>query len=531
MVFHCGMEKEIGRIVVERSLGMREHFSRPLDSISKRSARLRSAIRFIVGNQSSRPVQPSNAGKVSRTLPDVFPFAVEMGQRFGCSHMIALGESTAANLLQLNPPLGIIGIVPGKDLEICRRQNELATWIEGTFDGTDEILLAPKTLKRSIIVCTDVIDHLTSPVHLFEHLKKWLDHAPLCILTSAATELTSGVSDHGSPAEALGRWSLPQFERLLSVAGFNLQFIGLAASDARSFEKKTGLAVITNNATVSPYKVRAPPDFRVVAFMAAYNEEDIIVESIKKWTDQGIEVHILENWSTDRTYDLAKQLETCLPVTVERFPGTGPSRHFDWGAMLERIETLSKEINADWFIRRGADEILISPWPGVSYRDGLYLVDQAGFNCVDHTVIEFHPVNDGFESGTDHERFFTYFDFGKDPCNFLQRKTWKNAGQRISMVPTGGHDLPFKGRRVYPFKFLLKHYPVRSQRHGEQKIFRERKARWNPEERAKGWHIQYDAIEEGHVFLRSAREQEIFDENDFNQTYLVERLSGIGILR
>ncbi|MDX6290155.1 MAG: hypothetical protein QOH42_1954 [Blastocatellia bacterium] len=509
---------------------MRERFTQPLDSIFRHGARLRSAIRYIVGNQSLRRARPASSGSVSPILPDVFPFAVEMGERFGCSHLIALGESTAVNLLRLDPPLEIIGVVPGKDLAMCRQQNGFAaTWIEGAFDGGDGISLAPKTLKRSIIVCTDVIERLTNPVHLFEHLRKWLDHAPLCILTSGASE--SAESD-GSPAEMrFGRWSVTEFERLLSVAGFNLQFIGLTASNALSFEKETILAVITNNAMVSPYEVKAPPDFRVVAFMAAYNEEDIIVESIKKWTDQGIQVHILENWSTDKTYDLAKELETHLPVTVERFPSTGPSRHFNWGAMLERIETLSKEIDADWFIRRGADEILTSPWPGVSYRDSLYLVDQAGFNCVDHTVIDFHPVDDGFQPGTDHERYFTYFEFGKDPCNFLQRKTWKNCGQRISMVPTGGHDLPFRGRRVYPFKFLLKHYPVRSQSHGEQKIFRERKARWNPEERAKGWHIQYDAIEEGHVFLRPACEQEFFAEEDFNKNYLVERLSGIGILR
>jgi glycosyltransferase involved in cell wall biosynthesis len=509
---------------------MKERFTQPLDSISRQSARLRSAIRSLVGNQSLRAGKSSNSGTACSTLPDVFPFAIEMGQKFGCSQLIALGESTAVNLLQLDPPLGIIGVVPGKALAMCRRQNRFATWTEGAFDGTKETSLARKNLKRSIIVCTDVIDGLSSPEYLFESLKKWLDHAPLCILTSAARE--SADSNQGSPAGVgFGRWSVTEFERLLTVAGFNVQFTGLTASDAHSLEKKTILAVITNNSTVSPYKLKAPSDFRVVAFMAAYNEEDIIVESIRKWTDQGIEVHILENWSTDATYDLAKQLETSLPVTVERFPSTGPSKHFNWGAMLERIETLSKEIDADWFIRRGADEILTSPWPGVSYRDSLYLVDQAGFNCVDHTVIEFHPVDDGFRAGMDHERFFTYFDFGKDPCNFLQRKTWKNSGQRISMVPTGGHDLPFRGRRVYPFKFLLKHYPVRSQRHGEQKIFRERKARWNPEERAKGWHIQYDTIEAGHVFLRPASEQEFFDEEDFNRTYLVERLSGIGILR
>jgi hypothetical protein len=84
---------------------------------------------------------------------------------------------------------------------------------------------------------------------------------------------------------------------------------------------------------------------------------------------------------------------------------------------------------------------------------------------------------------------------------------------------------------VYPFKFLLKHYPVRSQKHGEKKVFRERKARWNPEERAKGWHTHYDTMEEGDRFLLPASEQEFFDEDHFLKTYLVERLSGVGIIR
>src|SRR5260370_1247036 len=141
MPFPRDVEKEIRRVVVERrDRRIKEHFSRPLDTISKHSARLRSAIRFIVGNQSLIPGKPSNAGTASRTLPDVFPFAIEMGQRFSCSQMIVLGESTAVNLLQLNPPLGLIGIVPGKDLAMCSQQNEFATGIEANFDGIDEIL-------------------------------------------------------------------------------------------------------------------------------------------------------------------------------------------------------------------------------------------------------------------------------------------------------------------------------------------------------------------------------------------------------
>jgi hypothetical protein len=198
--------------------------------------------------------------------------------------------------------------------------------------------------------------------------------------------------------------------------------------------------------------------------------------------------------------------------------------------MLERIEQLSGEIEADWFVRRGADEVLQSPWPGVSYRDALYLVDQAGFNCVDHTIVEFHPVDEGFEAGMDHEAYFKHFDF-KHLSHPFQRKAWKNYGQPISTIPSAGHDVVFAGRRVYPFKFLLKHYSFRSQKHGEKKVFRERKARWNPAERARGWHIHYDAMQEGHQFVRPSSEKESFEESVFNRTYLVERLSGIGVDR
>jgi len=191
------------------------------------------------------------------------------------------------------------------------------------------------------------------------------------------------------------------------------------------------------------------------------------------------------------------------------------------------MESLSREIDADWFVRRGADEVLVSPWPGLSYRDALCLVDQAGFNCVDHTIVEFHPVDNGFETGMDHESYFRHFDF-KNLSHPNQRKAWKNCGQSISTTGSAGHDVLFEGRRVYPFNFLLKHYSFRSQRHGEKKVFRERKARWNPEERAKGWHIHYDAMQEGHRFVQSPTEKAVFEEGSFNQTYLVERLSGIG---
>ena len=83
---------------------------------------------------------------------------------------------------------------------------------------------------------------------------------------------------------------------------------------------------------------------------------------------------------------------------------------------------------------------------------------------------------------------------------------------------------------MFPYKFLLLHYPVRSQEHGERKVFRDRQSRWNEQERARGWHSQYDAFASGHRFVRAARDLVEYD-GDFDRRYLVERLSGIGIVR
>jgi hypothetical protein len=464
--------------------------------------------------------------------PDVYPFAAHLGRLFGCTHMIVIGEPTAENLIHLHPQFEILGIVPGDNLEMCRNQYEFGTWLDGNPACLDEISLAADVLARAVIICTEVSKQLLDYPHfLLPQLRKWLEQAPVGLLTGDGelTHRRSNVGHNGHPTNP-GEFNIAELEELLLSEGFNLEFIGLTTNENVHYEKTSPLAVITKDAIGRASAVNTPPDFRVVAFMAAYNEEDIIVSSIRNWTDQGIAVHILENWSTDATYDLAKQFESEGLVTVERFPKEGPSPYFNWEAILARIEELTRETEADWFIRRGADEILKTPWPGINYRDGLYLVDRAGFNCIDHTVIEFQPVDDGFRAGTDHETYFKHYQFATHPAHFRQRKTWKNFGQAISSS-AGGHDLLFEGRQLFPFKFLLKHYPVRSQQHGEKKVFRERKARWNPDERAKGWHTHYDSVEAGHVFLHPALERELFNEEDFNRTYIVERLSGIGILR
>jgi glycosyltransferase involved in cell wall biosynthesis len=263
--------------------------------------------------------------------------------------------------------------------------------------------------------------------------------------------------------------------------------------------------------------------------MCVYNEADVIVPSINHLIDQGIELYLLDNCSTDDTYDLALNFKGRGLLGIERFPSQGPSHYFDLRRLLQRKEELATQITADWFIHHDADEIRSSPWSGISLKDGIYRVDQAGYNCIDHTVLSFPPLDNDYPPGTDPEAYFKQFEFDTHPGNDVRLNAWKNLGQKVSLAKSAGHEVRFSGRRVYPYKFLLKHYPIRSQSHGERKVLVERQARWEPAARAAGWHRQYDQIVKTTNFLRRSSDLDLFEEHYFNSFYLVERLAGTGL--
>jgi Glycosyl transferase family 2 len=247
--------------------------------------------------------------------------------------------------------------------------------------------------------------------------------------------------------------------------------------------------------------------FRVIAMIAAFNEEDIISSVIRHLVDNGVDVYLIDNHSTDDTVKEASQWLGRGLVHIERFPqplssGCDSPGSFDWSGILRRKEELATELSADWLIHHDADEIRESPWPGLTLKEAIRWVDKLGYNCIDFQVLNFRPVDDNFQRGDDPRSYFTLFE-NIDYFDKVQLKCWKVSNAPASLVPSGGHEVRFEGRRVFPISFLLRHYPIRGQRHGLKKVFGERKNRFLESERSKGWHIQYDQIkDEKHEFLR-----------------------------
>jgi hypothetical protein len=242
-----------------------------------------------------------------------------------------------------------------------------------------------------------------------------------------------------------------------------------------------------------------PSAFSVVALLAAYNEADIIRHVVSDLIDQGIHVYFLDDGCTDGTVKAVEPFVGRGVLGIERLPSGTDG--FAWERILLRKSELAAELDADWFIHHDADEFRESPWAHLTLRSAIRQVDALGYSAIDFAGLDFWPVHDQFRPGDDVRETFTFYsDFARH--DRLQIRCWKKTAHAVDLASSGGHDATFPGRRVFPLRFILRHYPIRGQAHGERKVFRERRNRFLEHERARGWHVQYDEMREGVSFLR-----------------------------
>jgi glycosyltransferase involved in cell wall biosynthesis len=279
-----------------------------------------------------------------------------------------------------------------------------------------------------------------------------------------------------------------------------------------------GFAEARNNLDLVEEKIRLDA-FRVVAIIAAYNEGDVIRHSIGDLIRQGVEVYLLDNCSTDNTVEEASAWLGKGLIHIERFPDDAGypeilREEFVLKEVLRRKEELATAIRADWFIHLDADEFRESPWPGLTLKEGIRVADSMGYNAIQFAVYNFKPTDDSFLPGADVREHLKYYLPLPENAQHRQVKAWKNLGVRPTLGETAGHEVLFEGRRIFPTRFILRHYPLRNQRQAARKVFDERKPRFSPAARKNGWHTQYDHIEaKDHNFIMDPAGLHLYDGN------------------
>ncbi len=269
------------------------------------------------------------------------------------------------------------------------------------------------------------------------------------------------------------------------------------------------LKEIIYNRSYQSVSEKSKTTIRLIAIISAFNEEDIIGHVLSDYISQGIQVYFIDHHSTDKTLEIAKTFLGKGVQKVEIFPEeSGYSSDFKdvyaWRYILRRKEELHYILGANWYLHMDADAIVESPWENITFVEGINLVDTLGYNCINFELFNFRPVTDEYKNTFKPHNFFKYWE-PADVFDELQVKCWKNIGQKIDLVSSGGHDVKFEGKKVFPIKFIMRHYPIRNRAHGIKKVFLERKPKFDTNEKNMGWHKQYEryADEKDMIFDKS----------------------------
>jgi hypothetical protein len=392
-------------------------------------------------------------------------------------------------------------------------------WIEIKLDGTGgKPHIDEKTVRDSIIVCANVIERVTDSSALLSMLGQLCQQAHAVIIATADRQHASG-----------GKWNLAEFGKFLSEMSIVPAFIGLTGQSNEDLQKAMIVTVLDWRCSLSAARP-IPTSFRPLAILATYNDADIVPSIVTKLLDDRIDVHVLDNWSTDGTFEAMQTICAARDsLTLERFPPIGPTQYYEWRDILRRKEEIAARLPGRWIIHCDSDEILCSPWLNVSLRGALFMAEDLGFSAADFTVCHFLPVDGSFAGGADPEKHFRYFEFGNHLALSVQVRAWQQGTERVALADSGGHEARFLERKIFPYKFIIKHYSIRSPQQGRRKVFIERLGRFHPEERKIGWHTHYDDWKPDHPFIWNASHLIEFDEQRTRQLYLTEFIAGIGI--
>jgi hypothetical protein len=233
---------------------------------------------------------------------------------------------------------------------------------------------------------------------------------------------------------------------------------------------------------------------RVVAMIQVYNEQRVLAACIEHLREQGVDVYIIDNESTDDTIAIAERYLDRGVIGIETLPRTDS---FDLTAQCVRQEELAQTLDADWLIHYDADEMRASPKRGQTLAAAIAEIDAAGFNAINFLEFTFVPTRESpnHDHPDFHKTMLWYYPFLPD---FPHRmNAWKRQDGPIGLRSNwGGHRVNFPGLKMAPQSLYMRHYLFLSPEH----ILSKYKAHY-PDGR--GWRGQ---LRPEHVQLSSERE-------------------------
>ena len=190
-----------------------------------------------------------SAGSIT-SQEEVYVAASHLARSLGVEAVIDLGCGFGEKSIQHMGDLKIVGADYGPNIAHCRQQHPQHIWLEVNLDQPHDIQLPP--LRSYIVICADVIEHMTHPEYLLKTLRELSRNAMAVIISTPERDLERGCAHMGPPNnQAHAReWNIQEFQQLLEHWQIPAS-ISLVRADRKATHPRTMLATTRRLAAVA----------------------------------------------------------------------------------------------------------------------------------------------------------------------------------------------------------------------------------------------------------------------------------------
>ncbi len=166
-------------------------------------------------------VASSDRVRLQTWQADVYRAASDAMTILGSERLIDIGCGSGEKSMRYSGG-NCIGIEYGDNVDECRQNFPTGDWRAFDLDESDDPPASASELGKSVVISSDVIEHLQFPERLLSMVSKCLKNAPLAIISTPDRALTSGAGHMGpplNPAHAR-EWTATEMLELLRESGF-----------------------------------------------------------------------------------------------------------------------------------------------------------------------------------------------------------------------------------------------------------------------------------------------------------------------
>lgn len=183
--------------------------------------------------------------------PDVYTEVLALSRKHNRTVIIDLGCGRAQKLIALhaqNPDLDIVGVDFGPNIDWCCENLSGFQWLDADLESATTLPLDTAVISRSVVVCSDLLEHLMDPRQAMRMICWLLDEGAVCaVLSTPARDKLYGAGHLGPPFNPshVREWTQEEFHAFVTSFPVAIKRFELTRSNDSDGGLTTQLVVVS----------------------------------------------------------------------------------------------------------------------------------------------------------------------------------------------------------------------------------------------------------------------------------------------